>query len=251
MDEAERRLEEASPGVFEAGRGAERRVVVRWLRQQAERGKRVAELALSDHARGDWADFEGPRALADAADAIESEDHLEKEEDMTEAFRVGVYRHFKGHLVTALRLVTHHETRAAMVLYVLHETGALWVRPLKKMEIPGGVDEDTWMGFVEVEGVRRPRFVPADGKRLLEFRPGNYTHYKGGSYSALWIASHHETLFEMVVYVSHATGTLTVRPLVAKIECAGGVDADAWDDWVEHEGQRVRRFAYLGPEGGR
>jgi ADP-ribose pyrophosphatase YjhB (NUDIX family) len=75
------------------------------------------------------------------------------------------------------------------------------------------------------------------------FRTGNYRHYKGGLYTALGLAVHHETRAPMVLYVSHTTGTLTVRPL-------GRVDGDtdAWNDWVEYEGTSVRRFAYLGEQ---
>jgi hypothetical protein len=83
------------------------------------------------------------------------------------------------------------------------------------------------------------------------FRTGVYRHYKGGKYTALALVTHHETRQPMVLYVSHTTGTLTVRPLrPMHEEIVGGqsrfVDLDAWDDWVEYEGQRVRRFAYEG-----
>ena len=81
---------------------------------------------------------------------------------------------------------------------------------------------------------------------LPKFRLGNYRHYKGGTYSALALVTHHETRQVMVLYVSHKTGELTVRPL-KKMEIVGGVDTDAWNDWIEHEGEKVRRFAFLGP----
>lgn len=46
-------------------------------------------------------------------------------------FRPGLYRHYKqGNLYTALCLVTHHETRLPMVLYVSHVYGGFNVRPL-------------------------------------------------------------------------------------------------------------------------
>ena len=77
-----------------------------------------------------------------------------------------------------------------------------------------------------------------------KFRPGNYKHYRGGTYTALGLVKHHETRKPMVLYVSHANGTLNVRPLKPM---AG--DSDAWDDWVELEGKSVRRFSYLGPAG--
>ena len=81
-----------------------------------------------------------------------------------------------------------------------------------------------------------------------KFRPGNYRHYKGGIYTALGLVRHHETGAPMVLYLSHATGGLSVRPL-KKMEILGGVDADAWDDWIEVDGVRVRRFAYVDADG--
>ena len=72
-------------------------------------------------------------------------------------------------------------------------------------------------------------------------RVGNYRHYRGGTYAALGIVAHHDSRAPMVLYVSHATGELSVRPL----KPVPG-DPDAWDDWVNHEGKRVRRFSYMG-----
>lgn len=45
-------------------------------------------------------------------------------------FRPGLYRHYKGGLYTAVGLVSHHETREPMVLYISHTYGGLSVRPL-------------------------------------------------------------------------------------------------------------------------
>lgn len=36
---------------------------------------------------------------------------------------------------------------------------------------------------------------------MPEFKPGLYRHYKGGFYRALFLASHHETEQQFVVYV--------------------------------------------------
>lgn len=69
-------------------------------------------------------------------------------------FKPGLYRHYKGGLYTAICIVTHHETRDPMVLYVSHTYGGLNVRPLHGM--PG--DEDAWSDKVEVDGVSTPRF---------------------------------------------------------------------------------------------
>lgn len=84
------------------------------------------------------------------------------------------------------------------------------------------------------------------------FQVGNYRHYKGGTYTALALVTHHETREPMVLYVSHTTGTLTVRPLnPMHIVSVGGheryIDPDAWNERVEHEGRMVRRFTYVGP----
>lgn len=82
------------------------------------------------------------------------------------------------------------------------------------------------------------------------FLTGVYRHYKGGLYTALMLVTHHETREPMVLYVSHTTGTVTVRPLrPMHVVSVGGserhVDPDAWSDWVEHEGKRVARFEYV------
>ena len=73
------------------------------------------------------------------------------------------------------------------------------------------------------------------------FRIGNYKHYKGDLYTALMLVTHHETRQPMVLYVSHKTGELNVRPLKPMPG-----DPDGWDDWVQHDGNEVRRFSYLG-----
>jgi hypothetical protein len=47
-----------------------------------------------------------------------------------EAFRPGIYRHYKGGMYTALMLVKHHESRTPYVLYISHTYGGANVRPL-------------------------------------------------------------------------------------------------------------------------
>lgn len=69
-------------------------------------------------------------------------------------FRPGVYRHYKGGLYTALFLVTHHETREPMVVYVSHEKGHMNCRPLNGWSS----DSDAWNDAVEHEGKWVPRF---------------------------------------------------------------------------------------------
>ena len=78
-----------------------------------------------------------------------------------------------------------------------------------------------------------------------QFRPGVYKHYKGGLYVAIMLVAHHETRREMVAYVSLEHGSINVRPFASNID--DPVDPDAWNDWVIYEGERVRRFTYVGP----
>ena len=76
-------------------------------------------------------------------------------------FTPGLYRHYKGGLYTAICLVTHHETRKPMVLYVSHTYGGMNVRPLHGYtERPDGVrdygwkeDPDGWADLVNVSPV--------------------------------------------------------------------------------------------------
>lgn len=69
----------------------------------------------------------------------------------------------------------------------------------------------------------------------MELRPGRYRHFKGKEYQLLGVARHSETLEEMVVYRAlYGDGGLWVRP------------ASMWDEIVERDGQRFRRFTYIG-----
>lgn len=62
-------------------------------------------------------------------------------------------------------------------------------------------------------------------------RPGRYRHFKGGEYELLYLARHSETGEEMVVYRAlYGDYGVWVRP------------AAMWNEEVEHEGRRVRRF---------
>lgn len=57
---------------------------------------------------------------------------------MSEDFRPGLYRHYEGWLYTAICLVTHHDGRHPMVLYVSLTNGVVNVRPLHG--VPGDPD---------------------------------------------------------------------------------------------------------------
>lgn len=65
-------------------------------------------------------------------------------------------------------------------------------------------------------------------------RPGRYRHFKGGEYQVLGTARHSETGELMVVYRAlYGEGGLWVRP------------AAMWEETVERDGKRFRRFIYL------
>ena len=70
-----------------------------------------------------------------------------------------------------------------------------------------------------------------------EPRPGRYRHYKGGEYRVHGLARHSETLEPLAVYEAlYGERGLWVRP------------APMFTETIEHEGQRVPRFAFVGPE---
>ena len=69
------------------------------------------------------------------------------------------------------------------------------------------------------------------------FEKGIYRHFKGNKYELLELAKHSETQEEMVVYKAlYGDGGIWVRP------------AFMWDEEVEYEGKKVKRFTYLGKE---
>ena len=70
-----------------------------------------------------------------------------------------------------------------------------------------------------------------------EIRPGRYRHFKGKEYEVLYLARHSETEEEMVVYRAlYGDFGVWVRP------------ASMWNEIVERDGQRYRRFTYIGDE---
>lgn len=69
------------------------------------------------------------------------------------------------------------------------------------------------------------------------FEKGIYRHFKGNKYQLLEVAKHSETLEEMVVYRAlYGDGGVWVRP------------AAMWNEEVEHNGEMVKRFTYIGME---
>ena len=66
-------------------------------------------------------------------------------------------------------------------------------------------------------------------------RPGRYRHFKGKEYEVLYLARHSETEEEMVVYRAlYGDCGVWVRP------------ASMWNEIVERDGKRYRRFTYIG-----
>lgn len=68
----------------------------------------------------------------------------------------------------------------------------------------------------------------------MEIRPGAYRHFKGNLYEVIGVASHSETLEEMVVYRAlYGDGRLWVRP------------AAMWTEWVDREDYHGPRFVMV------
>lgn len=66
---------------------------------------------------------------------------------------------------------------------------------------------------------------------MEEIKIGKYRHFKGNEYEVLFVGRHSETLEEMVVYRAlYGDKGVWVRP------------ASMWNDTVERDGKRYRRF---------
>ena len=69
---------------------------------------------------------------------------------------------------------------------------------------------------------------------MEEIKLGKYRHFKGGEYEVLCLAKDSETLETLVVYRAlYGEGGVWVRP------------AKMWNEIVEREGKRYRRFTYI------
>ena len=63
---------------------------------------------------------------------------------------------------------------------------------------------------------------------------GRYRHFKGNEYEVIAIATHSETMEEMVVYRAlYGDTALWVRP------------AAMWNETVEHDGIKCKRFTAI------
>ena len=70
-----------------------------------------------------------------------------------------------------------------------------------------------------------------------DFRPGRYRHFKGKEYELICTARHSETEELMMVYRAlYGEGGIWVRP------------AAMWNEEIERDGRRFRRFTYMGDE---
>jgi len=68
----------------------------------------------------------------------------------------------------------------------------------------------------------------------MDIERGIYRHFRGNEYEVLGMATHSETMEEMVVYRAlYGEGGVWVRP------------ACMWDESVEHEGRIAKRFTRL------
>lgn len=69
----------------------------------------------------------------------------------------------------------------------------------------------------------------------MELKKGKYRHFKGGEYELLEIATHSETLEQMVVYRAlYGERGVWVRP------------ASMWSETVEKDGYSGPRFQFIG-----
>ena len=68
-----------------------------------------------------------------------------------------------------------------------------------------------------------------------EIKIGKHRHFKGKEYEVLFVAKHSETLEDTVVYKAlYGNGDVWVRP------------ASMWNEDVEFNGKKVKRFTYIG-----
>lgn len=72
---------------------------------------------------------------------------------------------------------------------------------------------------------------------MTTIKSGTYRHYKGNNYQVIDIATHSETLEQLVVYRPlYGEGKLWVRPL------------SMFTELITKDGKSIPRFEYLGDE---
>ena len=67
--------------------------------------------------------------------------------EIAQKLPLGIYKHFKGHVVRVLGVARDSESGAEMVVYQKTANGDLWVRPI-----------DMFLETVDRDGVVQPRF---------------------------------------------------------------------------------------------
>ncbi len=92
---------------------------------------------------------------------------------MTNEFKVGKYKHYKGFDYQVLHVATHTETGEELVVYQsLYGGMEIWVRPL-----------DMFTETVTVDGAEQPRFKYIDSIKLIiedsitDMATGETTHW--------------------------------------------------------------------------
>lgn len=106
--------------------------------------------------------------------------------------------------------------------YGLHEYG----REEESIEIGDAV--------IFAGDIAKVEFLPGYEEAVASIPPGRYRHFKGRDYEVIAVARHSETEEPMVVYRAlYGEGGLWVRP------------ADMWNEVVERDGRRCRRFCRL------
>jgi hypothetical protein len=96
--------------------------------------------------------------------------------------------------------------------------------------------KQAWEALSDDDKLLAERVVDAE-----MFRPGLWTHYKGGMYTATRLVTHHELRLPMVAYVSHTYGGEDVRPLRPH-----PYDRDGWNDIIDIGEMLVPRFFRIG-----
>lgn len=70
---------------------------------------------------------------------------------------------------------------------------------------------------------------------MSDIKPGHYRHFKGNEYEVLYTAKNSESLEDMVVYRAlYGEHGIWVRP------------ASMWNDIVERDGIKQKRFTLIG-----
>ena len=72
---------------------------------------------------------------------------IEPLSETARGFRLGIYKHFKGHVVQVLGVARHSESGEELVVYKKMENGDVWVRPLHM-----------FLETVDRDGITQPRF---------------------------------------------------------------------------------------------